>query len=84
MLNALAAIAPSPRPNRSPLCQRCEARPTTKLHAQEVELMILPGDRIIEPSIALTPDLPIGLAMTNTTDEFRTFTVPALGMEGAT
>lgn len=49
-----------------------------------MELTILPGDRMVEPSIALTGDLPVRMTVTNTADEFHTFTVPALEMEGAT
>lgn len=60
------------------------AAPAAKVHVQMMELTILPGDRMVEPSIALTADLPVRMTVTNTADEFHTFTVPALGMEGAT
>lgn len=63
------AVAPAPR-----------ATPTAKLHVQKVNLTILPGDRVVEPNVALAPGLPVRMTVTNTTHEFHTFTVPALGV----
>jgi hypothetical protein len=49
-------------------------------HVQNVEFTILPGDRIVEPNVALAPELPVRLTVTNTTHEFHTFTLPGLGI----
>jgi heme/copper-type cytochrome/quinol oxidase subunit 2 len=65
---SLAAV-PAPR-----------ATPAAKVHVQKVKLTILPGDRIVEPNVALAPGLPVRMTVTNTTHEFHTFTVPALGV----
>jgi heme/copper-type cytochrome/quinol oxidase subunit 2 len=56
------------------------AGPATKVHVQKVALTILPGDRIVEPNLALAPGLPVRMTVTNATHEFHTFTVPALGI----
>ena len=56
------------------------AAPTAKVHVQKVEITILRGDRVIAPNVALAPGLPVRLTVTNTTHEFHTFTIPALGV----
>jgi hypothetical protein len=45
---------------------------------QNIQLTILAGDRIVEPNVALAPNLPVRLTIINTTHEFHTFTIPAL------
>jgi hypothetical protein len=57
-----------------------QAAPAAKVHVQKVKLTILPGDRLVDPNVALAPGLPIRMTVTNTTHEFHTFTVPALGL----
>jgi hypothetical protein len=57
-----------------------QAAHAAKLHVQKAELTILPGDRLVEPNVALAPGLPVRMTVTNTTKEFHTFTVPALGL----
>ena len=49
-------------------------------HVQHVTLTIRSGDRIEEPNLALAPGVPVRLAITNYTEEFHSFTVPALGL----
>jgi hypothetical protein len=56
------------------------AAPASKVHVQKVELTILPGDRVVEPNLALAPGLPVRMTVTNTTHEFHTLTIPALGV----
>lgn len=56
------------------------AAPATRVHVQKVELTILPGDRVVEPNVALAPGLPVRMTVTNATHEFHTFTIPALGL----
>ena len=56
------------------------AAAAAKVHVQKVELTILPGDRVIEPNVALAPGLPVQMTVTNATHEFHTFTVPTLGV----
>lgn len=63
------AVVPAPR-----------ATPAAKVHMQKVSLTILPGDRVVEPNVALAPGLPVRVTVTNTTHEFHTFVVPALGL----
>jgi hypothetical protein len=57
-----------------------QAAPAAKVHVQKVELTILPGGRLVDPNVALAPGLPVRMTVTNTTKEFHTFTVPALGL----
>ena len=53
-------------------------RPSTNPHVQQVNMMILPGDRILEGDIALAPGVPARMTVTNYTRDAHSFTVPGL------
>jgi hypothetical protein len=53
-------------------------RPSTTPHVQQVNMTILPGDRILEGNIALAPGVPARMTVTNYTRDTHTFTVPGL------
>jgi hypothetical protein len=53
-------------------------RPSTSPHVQQVNMTILPGDRMLEGNIALAPGVPARMTVTNYTRDSHTFTVPGL------
>ena len=54
------------------------ATPTPQQHAQNVSITIRAGDRITEPNVAVAPDVPIRITVTNLTHDFHTFTIPQM------
>jgi heme/copper-type cytochrome/quinol oxidase subunit 2 len=56
------------------------AAPAAHRSVQRVGFTILPGDRIVEPNIALAPGVPVEMTVTNETREMHTFTVRGLGV----
>src|SRR5271169_5559886 len=62
-----AASAAAAAPGRSP-------------NVQNVGITILAGDRIADPNIALAPEVPVRITVTNFTRQFHTFTAPGLGL----
>jgi len=47
-------------------------------HTQHVTITIRAGDRITEPNVAVAPEVPVRITVTNLTREFHTFTIPEL------
>ena len=49
-------------------------------HVQNVNLVLLKGDRVVDGNLALAPGVPVRVTVTNFTREFHTITALALGV----
>ena len=62
---SVAAAAAGVLPQRSP-------------HVQQVGIVVLEGDHVLAPNIALAPGVPVRLVIRNDTTQFHTFTISGL------